>query len=51
MKGNGVIAIIREEKNKWERRCVLTPKEVSHLVDHKIRVLVQPCAKRCYSDL
>ena len=26
------IAILRENKNKWERRCSLTPKEVRELV-------------------
>jgi len=28
----GTIAILREEKNKWERRCPLTPAEVMVLV-------------------
>ena len=45
------IGIIRESKNKWERRCSLTPNEVVKLVnDHGIRVLVQPSTTRCYSD-
>ena len=44
------IAIVRECKNKWERRCALTPHEVKQLVDLGIRVLVQPCSCRCYSE-
>jgi len=46
----GTIAILRENKNKWERRCALTPKEVKELVAIGIRVLVQPSTNRCYSD-
>ena len=34
------IAILRECKNKWERRCSLTPTEVEKLVNEGIRVLV-----------
>jgi alanine dehydrogenase len=40
------IGIVREEKNKWERRVVLTPKEVKVLVDKGIRVLIQPSTNR-----
>lgn len=32
LKGNGVIAIRREEKNKWERRTPLCPDHVAQLV-------------------
>ena len=46
----GTIGILRESKNKWERRCSLTPREVSQLVANGIRVLVQPSSIRCYSD-
>lgn len=46
-----IIGIVREIKNKWERRCALTPREVSVLTkDGKIRVLVQPSPNRCYTD-
>jgi alpha-aminoadipic semialdehyde synthase len=44
------IAIVRECKNKWERRCSLTPIEVEKLVKQGIKVLVQPSTNRCYSD-
>lgn len=44
------IGIRREQKNKWERRCSLTPREVEVLVKEGIRVLVQPSNNRCYSD-
>ena len=46
----GTIAILRECKNKWERRCSLTPLEVSQIVAAGIRVLVQPSTNRCYSE-
>jgi saccharopine dehydrogenase (NAD+, L-lysine-forming) len=44
------IAILRENKNKWERRCSLTPTEVAKLTALGIRVLVQPSSNRCYSE-
>tara|TARA_B110000285_G_C15087598_1_gene597100 strand:- start:1525 stop:1716 length:192 start_codon:yes stop_codon:yes gene_type:complete len=44
------IAILRECKNKWERRCSLTPTEVEKLVAEGIRVLVQPSTTRCYTE-
>lgn len=37
-------------KNKWERRCALTPVEVEQLVALGIKVLVQSSPNRCYSD-
>lgn len=40
MESRKTVGIVREEKNKWERRCALTPKEVRQLVDDGIRVLV-----------
>ena len=46
----GTIGILRECKNKWERRCSLTPGEVVQIVAKGIRVLVQPSSIRCYSD-
>jgi alpha-aminoadipic semialdehyde synthase len=43
--------MVREGKNKWERRCPLTPKEISKLVNEDgIRVIVQSSSNRCYSD-
>ena len=44
------IAILRECKNKWERRCSLTPKEVKEITAAGIRVIVQPSTSRCYSE-
>ena len=44
------IGIIREIKNKWERRCAITPKEVKILVGEGLRVLVQPSSNRCYTE-
>ena len=31
--GNGVIAVRREDKNVWERRTPLTPKQVADLLE------------------
>jgi alanine dehydrogenase len=36
MEKQKVIGIIKEQKNKWERRCSLTPKEVEILVKEGI---------------
>lgn len=47
---NHTIAILRECKNKWERRCSLTPNEVTQICKGGITVLVQPSTNRCYSD-
>ena len=47
---NHTIAILRECKNKWERRCSLTPNEVKAITGSGIRVLVQPSTNRCYSE-
>ena len=44
------IAVLRENKNKWERRCALTPNEVKQIVELGIRVLVQPSSNRCYTE-
>jgi len=42
----GVIGILHEEKNKWERRAAITPKEVKELVANGVKVLVQPSTNR-----
>ena len=49
-KAQSTIAILRECKNKWERRCSLTPQEVKVITAAGIRVLVQPSTSRCYSE-
>jgi len=46
----GTIAILRECKNKWERRCSITPYEVKELVTKGIKVLVQPSTTRCFTE-
>jgi alpha-aminoadipic semialdehyde synthase len=50
LKGNGVIGIRREDKNRFERRVPLSPAQVRRLVDQGIRVLVQPSNIRCWTD-
>lgn len=50
MEKNKTIAILRECKNKWERRCSLTPNEVKLLTQAGIKVLVQPSTNRCYTE-
>jgi len=47
---NATIGILRECKNKWERRCSLTPKEVRKLVWRGLTVLVQSSTIRCFTD-
>jgi alanine dehydrogenase len=42
LRGNGVVAVLREAKSKWERRAPITPEHVSALVRSGVRVLVQP---------
>ena len=46
----GTIAILRECKNKWERRCSITPTEVAVLVQNGIKVIVQPSTTRCFTE-
>ena len=46
---HGTIGIVREEKNKWERRVPITPKEVKVLVEQGIKVVVQPATTRCFT--
>ena len=50
--GNGVIAVRREDKNVWERRTPLTPKQVADLLERGEvkKVIVQPSTIRCYRD-
>ncbi len=40
MESQKAIGILREQKNKWERRVSLTPKEVDILVKDGIKVIV-----------
>ncbi|MES1909772.1 MAG: hypothetical protein MHM6MM_002465 [Cercozoa sp. M6MM] len=50
MRGNGVVGILREVKNKWERRVPLVPSDVKKLVEKGLQVLVQPSPNRVFSD-
>jgi alpha-aminoadipic semialdehyde synthase len=45
-----IVGIVREEKNKWERRVALTPVEVKQLVENGIKVIVQPSTHRCFTE-
>jgi alpha-aminoadipic semialdehyde synthase len=52
MENKKCIGIVRECKNKWERRCSLTPTEVRKLVNEEnIKVIVQSSSNRCYTDI
>ncbi|CAN7119866.1 unnamed protein product [Brassica rapa subsp. narinosa] len=51
--GNGVVGILAESVNKWERRTPLTPSHCSRLLQDRTgvsRIVVQPSAKRIYHD-
>jgi len=53
--GNGVVGIVRESYNKWERRVPLTPDQVRALIAQSpasspIKVLVQPANHRIFTD-
>lgn len=44
------IGILRECKNKWERRVAITPNEVKKIIAMGIKVIVQSSTLRCYTD-
>ncbi|KAL8226222.1 hypothetical protein R6Q57_018779 [Mikania cordata] len=53
MLGNGVIGILSESTNKWERRAPLTPAHCARLLHSgkgKTRIIVQPSTKRIHHD-
>ncbi|KMT03437.1 hypothetical protein BVRB_8g191220 [Beta vulgaris subsp. vulgaris] len=56
MLGNGVVGILSETCNKWERRAPLTPAHCARLLHSGkgnagvTRIIVQPCTKRIYHD-
>mmetsp|Transcript_63390 Transcript_63390/g.148872 ORF Transcript_63390/g.148872 Transcript_63390/m.148872 type:complete len:522 (+) Transcript_63390:74-1639(+) len=45
-----VVGIRREDKNKWERRAPLAPRHVDELVRQGLKVVVQPCTRRVFTD-
>lgn len=47
----GTLGIVREAYSKWERRAPLTPTHVARLVEQGIRVHVQPCDRRVFSNV
>lgn len=48
---NNLIAIRREDKNKWERRTPLTPGQITGLgQQHEVKFLVQPSPIRAFAD-
>eukprot|EP00931_Biecheleriopsis_adriatica_P048173 TRINITY_DN27833_c0_g1_i1.p1 TRINITY_DN27833_c0_g1~~TRINITY_DN27833_c0_g1_i1.p1 ORF type:complete len:1140 (+),score=250.85 TRINITY_DN27833_c0_g1_i1:57-3422(+) len=46
----GVIGVRREDKNKWERRAPIAPRHVEELVGQGLKVVVQPCTRRVFTD-
>jgi alpha-aminoadipic semialdehyde synthase len=45
------IGIRREDKNEWEKRTPLTPRQTRLLLEnHGIRTWIQPSSIRCFSD-
>ncbi|XP_049934665.1 alpha-aminoadipic semialdehyde synthase isoform X2 [Nymphaea colorata] len=56
MNGNGVVGILSESCNIWERRAPLTPSHCARLLcggttrSGASRIIVQPCTKRIYHD-
>lgn len=55
MIGNGVVGILAESVNKWERREPLTPSHCARLLHHAggsglSRIIVQPSTKRIHHD-
>ncbi|KAK4478988.1 hypothetical protein RD792_014495 [Penstemon davidsonii] len=53
MLGNGVVGILSESTNKWERRVPVTPSHCARLLHGKTgvtRIIVQPSTKRVHHD-
>jgi len=46
----GVLGLRREDKNKWERRAPLAPRHVEELQKQGVKVIVQPCTRRVFTD-
>jgi len=51
MSSRKCIGILREVKNKWERRVALSPSVVRSLTDKGVKVIVQPSDLRIYRDI
>ena len=56
MLGNGIVGILAESVNKWERRAPLTPSHCARLLHGGrnktgvVRIIVQPSTKRIHHD-
>lgn len=56
MLGNGVVGILSESSNKWERRVPLAPEHCARLLHGGrqktgiSRIIIQPSTKRIYHD-
>ena len=56
MLGNGIVGILSESSNKWERRVPLTPSHCARLLRSGrgktgvARIIVQPSTKRIHHD-
>ncbi len=50
--GNGIVGVLREQHNMWERRAPITPQQVLQLKKKhpNFKVIVQPCSRRIFSD-
>lgn len=49
--GNNTLGIVSEDFSMWERRVPLSPQHIKKLIiDHNIKVLVQPSKKRVFTD-
>ncbi|CAK9066981.1 unnamed protein product [Durusdinium trenchii] len=46
----GVLGLRREDKNKWERRAPLAPRHVAELQKEGLKIIVQPCTRRVFTD-
>jgi len=44
------LGIVKETKNKWERRVPLNPQAVKELIEKSFKVIVQPSETRIYKD-
>ncbi len=45
-----IVAIRREDKNKWEKRVPLVPEDIAKLSKENIKILAQPSDIRIYKD-
>ena len=49
--GNGIVGMVSEVYNKWERRAPLCPEHVKKLTQEKgMRVLIEPSDRRVFTD-